>query len=110
MISVESDYFLGPMLIVIAVTMDLGHLVLLLRMLYCISSRLMCISTVQALQAAVHEHGSDNILNLYVAKMDVVRRNEDTWYGFGIRYDSSRWADVRVTSLGLDSPPRQNTP
>jgi hypothetical protein len=41
------------MLIVLTVTMDLGRLDLLLRMLCCTSSRLMCISTVQALQAAV---------------------------------------------------------
>jgi hypothetical protein len=52
-ISAESDYFLRPMLIVLTVTMDLGRLDLLLRMLCCTSSRLMCISTVQALQAAV---------------------------------------------------------
>jgi hypothetical protein len=44
----------GFMLIILVVTMGLGRSVLLPRMLCCISSRLMCISTARASLAVAH--------------------------------------------------------
>jgi hypothetical protein len=70
----------------------------------------MCTSTAPVSQAAVHEHGSDNILSLYVARMDIARRSEDTWCEFGMHYDSFGESNVRLTALGPDSPPWQNFP